>query len=58
MREWARRIPPAEVTFAAMHPGWADTPGISAALPGFRRLMGPILRTPARGRRHDRLAGR
>jgi hypothetical protein len=32
-----------------MHPGWADTPGISAALPGFYGLMGPILRTPAQG---------
>ena len=35
IREWARRIPAAEVTFNAMHPGWADTPGISASLPGF-----------------------
>ena len=32
-----------------MHPGWADTPGISAALPRFYGLMGPILRTPAKG---------
>ena len=32
-----------------MHPGWADTPGIAAALPGFHRLMGPLLRTPAQG---------
>ena len=58
MREWARRIPAGEVTFAAMHPGWADTPGISAALPGFYALMGPLLRTPGPGRRHDRLARR
>lgn len=49
MREWARRIAPAEVTFNAMHPGWADTPGIAASLPAFYRLMGPILRTPAEG---------
>ena len=49
MREWARRIPAGEVTFNAMHPGWADTPGISAALPRFYGLMGPILRTPAEG---------
>lgn len=49
MREWARRIPGDEVTFNAMHPGWADTPGISAALPGFYARMDPILRTPAEG---------
>jgi dehydrogenase/reductase SDR family protein 12 len=49
VREWSRRVPAAEVTFNAMHPGWADTPGLSASLPGFSRLMGPLLRTPAEG---------
>jgi dehydrogenase/reductase SDR family member 12 len=49
IREWARRIPAGEVTFNAMHPGWADTPGISAALPAFYGLMDPILRSPAEG---------
>jgi dehydrogenase/reductase SDR family protein 12 len=49
VREWARRVPAAEVTFNAMHPGWADTPGLSASLPGFARRMGPLLRTPAEG---------
>jgi dehydrogenase/reductase SDR family member 12 len=49
VREWARRVPAADVTFNAMHPGWADTPGLSASLPGFSRLMGPLLRTPAEG---------
>jgi hypothetical protein len=29
-----------------MHPGWADTPGVAESLPGFRRLTGPVLRTP------------
>jgi dehydrogenase/reductase SDR family member 12 len=48
-REWARRVDPAEVTFHAMHPGWADTPGIAAALPWFRRAARPILRTPDQG---------
>lgn len=33
----------------AMHPGWADTPGVDAALPGFRKIMGPLLREPADG---------
>ena len=32
-----------------MHPGWARTPGLTDSLPGFDRLMGPILRTPAEG---------
>lgn len=35
----------AGVTVASMHPGWADTPGLSAALPGFRRVTRPLLRT-------------
>ncbi len=48
-REWARRIPADEVAFLAMHPGWADTPGLAASLPGFARLMRPILRTPEQG---------
>lgn len=48
-REWARRLTETGVTFHAMHPGWVDTPGIAAALPGFRRLTQPILRTSAQG---------
>ncbi len=48
IREWDRRAGDA-VSFVAMHPGWADTPGLEASLPGFRRLMRPILRTPAEG---------
>ena len=49
MREWARRVPRPGPAFTAMHPGWANTPGIAAALPGFHRVMGPLLRTPAEG---------
>ncbi len=49
IREWARRIPDTEVTFNAMHPGWADTPGVEASLPGFYNVMRPLLRTPAEG---------
>ena len=49
VREWARRAAGRDVSFVAMHPGWADTPGIAAALPGFHRVMGPLLRTPAEG---------
>lgn len=45
-REWARRVPPDEIVFHAMHPGWADTPGVVSGLPGFHRVMRPLLRTP------------
>ena len=47
--EWARRMTGTGVAFHAMHPGWADTPGIAAALPRFRRVMRPLLRTPEQG---------
>ena len=48
-REWARRLAGTGITFHAMHPGWVDTPGIAAALPGFHRAMRPLLRTPGEG---------
>lgn len=48
VREWARRAR-GGVTYTAMHPGWADTPGLAASLPAFHGLMGPLLRTPAEG---------
>jgi dehydrogenase/reductase SDR family protein 12 len=49
VREWARRITGTGVTINAMHPGWADTPGLAESLPGFYRRMRPLLRTPAEG---------
>ena len=49
VREWARRMRGTSVSIMAMHPGWARTPGLSASLPGFERVMGPILRTPDEG---------
>ena len=33
----------------ALHPGWADTPGVAGSLPGFHRITGPLLRTAAEG---------
>ena len=44
-RRWAAR----GVGVHAMHPGWADTPGVTTSLPGFNRVVGPALRTPAQG---------
>jgi dehydrogenase/reductase SDR family protein 12 len=46
---WAERVVPDEVVFHAVHPGWADTPGVRSSLPTFRRLTGPVLRSPAQG---------
>ncbi len=37
------------IAFHALHPGWVDTPGVDDALPGFAKVMGPLLRTPAQG---------
>jgi NAD(P)-dependent dehydrogenase (short-subunit alcohol dehydrogenase family) len=46
---WAERVAPTEVVFHALHPGWADTPGVASSLPTFRKVVGPLLRTPAQG---------
>ena len=48
---WAARVPPSEIVFHALHPGWVDTPGITEALPGFSRLLSPLglLRTAEEG---------
>jgi dehydrogenase/reductase SDR family member 12 len=45
---FAEREGPA-VGFHSMHPGWADTPGLSASLPRFHKLMGPLLRDAPQG---------
>jgi dehydrogenase/reductase SDR family protein 12 len=49
IREWARRFSRTDVSFNAMHPGWADTPGLARSLPTFQRLMKPLLRSPHEG---------
>lgn len=46
---WAERFPADDVVFHAMHPGWADTPGVTASLPTFARIVGPLLRTADEG---------
>ena len=44
---WAERHP--SITFASMHPGWADTPAVRTSLPRFHRLTSRILRTAGEG---------
>jgi dehydrogenase/reductase SDR family member 12 len=46
---WAERFGDRGITFHALHPGWADTPGVDAGLPAFAKVMGPFLRTPEQG---------
>jgi NAD(P)-dependent dehydrogenase (short-subunit alcohol dehydrogenase family) len=46
---WSQASPHPDVRFDSLHPGWADTPGVEAALPTFRRIVGPALRTPDEG---------
>ncbi len=48
---WAQRIDPTQVVFHSLHPGWVDTPGVSEALPGFSKILGPLhlLRSPRDG---------
>lgn len=48
-QEWADRWRGSGIVVHAMHPGWSDSPGIREALPGFSRLIAPILRTPEEG---------
>ena len=47
-RAWTERHGSA-IGFHAMHPGWADTAGLASSLPGFHRLMRPLLRNPRQG---------
>lgn len=42
--EWAP-----EVRMHVMHPGWVDTPGVDSGIPGFGKVMGPLLRTAEQG---------
>jgi NAD(P)-dependent dehydrogenase (short-subunit alcohol dehydrogenase family) len=47
--EWAARWEDYGITVNAMHPGWADTPGVETALPGFHRVTKRFLRSPEEG---------
>ncbi|GAA0973354.1 Fatty acyl-CoA reductase [Nocardioides aquaticus] len=46
---WAERLRESGVTAASMHPGWAGTPGITDSLPGFGKVVGPLLRSAEDG---------
>lgn len=46
---WAARLNDQGAAVHAMHPGWADTPGVRSSLPGFWRATRHILRSPAEG---------
>lgn len=46
---WAEDLKHDGVIVHAMHPGWADTPGVSSSLPAFYRVTKKILRTPEEG---------
>jgi NAD(P)-dependent dehydrogenase (short-subunit alcohol dehydrogenase family) len=46
---WQRRFGSANLRFAAMHPGWAATPGVEQSLPGFWNRMQGRLRSPEQG---------
>ena len=37
------------VSYSSLHPGWVDTPGLETSLPGFRRVVRPLLRNPGQG---------
>ena len=46
---WAERWRVDGISVNAMHPGWADTPGVESSLPTFYRLTRGALRSPAQG---------
>ena len=46
---WAEVWQDHNIIVNSMHPGWADTPGVQTALPGFRRVTKRVLRSPAEG---------
>jgi len=48
-REWQRRYGDRGIDFFATHPGWADTPGLTAGLPSFAAALRPLLRSAFEG---------
>ena len=46
---WAARLRGSGVAVLAMHPGWADTPGVQTSIPAFRERNQATLRSPEEG---------
>jgi NAD(P)-dependent dehydrogenase (short-subunit alcohol dehydrogenase family) len=46
---WAEQLQNTGVVVHAMHPGWADTPGVASSLPGFHSITRRLLRTADQG---------
>ena len=46
---WAEQLRNSGVVVHAMHPGWADTPGVAGSLPGFHTITRRLLRTAEQG---------
>jgi dehydrogenase/reductase SDR family member 12 len=47
--EWARHLVGEGIAVHSTHPGWAGTPGLAESLPGFSRLLRPLLRDAESG---------
>ncbi len=48
-QEWASEWETEGIIVNAMHPGWADTPGVRSALPQFRKITKRVLRSSEEG---------
>ncbi|MFT6289091.1 MAG: NAD(P)-dependent dehydrogenase (short-subunit alcohol dehydrogenase family) [Alcanivorax sp.] len=48
-QEWAQEWAEQDIAVNAMHPGWADTPGVQTALPEFRAVTRSVLRSSLEG---------
>ena len=46
---WAEKWHKDGIVVNAMHPGWADTPGVETSLPAFYRATRKLLRSPEEG---------
>ena len=53
---WAEQLKDSGVVVHAMHPGWADTPGVAGSLPAFHTITRRFLRTAGRGRGYNHVA--
>lgn len=48
-QRWAEELAPHGVVVNAMHPGWADTPGVATSLRAFHLVTKPLLRDADEG---------